>query len=570
MSSPVFPEPPRSVPETSIEDCDAAVDAVHAVREQWVATAIPDRIELLKQAMDDLMEVAPEWVEAARRAKGHDAGSSGVGEEWLGGPMTTMRNLRLLVHALEYGGQPALPGKTLRADGQWVCKVFPTELKDSLLFTGFSAEVWIEPGKEPSQGRIYREKAQGTKGEGGVALVLGAGNQSSIPPMDLLYKLYVDDEVVVLKMNPVNEYIGPYLERAFRAYIAKDLLRIVYGGAAVGKHLCDHDKVDTIHITGSERTHDAIVWGTTEPEELARRKSAGERANEKPITSELGAVTPCLVVPGPWSDKEIDYQARHVAAMVAHNGSFNCNALKALVVAKGWDKKDQFLAAVERHLSATRPRKSYYPGAQDRYDGFIEHYPNAKALGDRGDAHVPWTIIPDVKPDASEYALSVEAFCGVMAITELDASDAAGFLEKAVPFCNDVMWGTLSCMMLVHGDTQKQHGAAVDDAIARLRYGGIGVNVWAGVVYGLVVTTWGAFPGHPLEDIQSGRGVVHNTFLLDHPQKSVIRAPFVIKPTPAWFADHKNLEQLGERLTRFEHTPSWLNVPGVALAGLKG
>lgn len=42
-----------------------------------------------------------------------------------------------------------------------------------LLFSGFAGEVWIEPGKAPSQGRVYREKREGKAASGGVSLVLG-------------------------------------------------------------------------------------------------------------------------------------------------------------------------------------------------------------------------------------------------------------------------------------------------------------------------------------------------------------------------------------------------------------
>jgi aldehyde dehydrogenase (NAD(P)+) len=58
--------------------------------------------------------------------------------------------------------------------------------------------------------------------------------------------------------------------------------------------------------------------------------------------------------------------------------------------------------------------------------------------------------------------------------------------------------------------------------------------------------------------------------LLDHPQKSVVRAPFIQKPTPAYFTDHENNVALGRAVTRFEAAPSWLKVPGIALAALKG
>ena len=568
MPSPKFPEPPPSVPATSIADCDAAVDALVGGARHWVALDIPGRIDLLRRTMERLKLVAPEWVAAATRAKGHTAGSNGEGEEWLGGPMTTMRNLRLLVEALEAGGTPKPPALSKRGD-QWVAQVFPSNLKDKAVFAGFTAEVWIEPGEAPTQGRIYRDKAAGKSGDGGVGLVLGAGNQSSIGPMDLLYKLYVDDEVVVLKMNPVNEYLGPHIEKAFAPFVERDFLRVVYGGAEVGAHLCNHDQVASIHITGSNRTHDAIVWGG-DLDQQQKNKAASKRANEKPISSELGAVTPLIVVPGDWSDAEIAFQARHAAAMVTHNASFNCNAAKILVLPKQWARRDAFLAAVTDALRATAPRKAYYPGAQQRYEGFLENYPQAKPLGERGGDVVPWTVIPNVPAKAGEYALTNEAFCGILAVVDIDGDDASGFLANAVPFANDDCWGTLSCMLLVHPDTEKAHGAAVEQAIADLRYGGIGVNVWAGLVYGLVSTTWGAFPGHPLEDIQSGRGVVHNTFLFDHPQKSVVRAPFVIKPTPAWFGDHKNLAQLGQRLTMFEANPTWRGLPGVAMAGLRG
>jgi hypothetical protein len=42
------------------------------------------------------------------------------------------------------------------------------------------------------------------------------------------------------------------------------------------------------------------------------------------ITSELGCVTPVIVVPGAWSPGELAYQAENVATMVAINASCNC------------------------------------------------------------------------------------------------------------------------------------------------------------------------------------------------------------------------------------------------------
>lgn len=569
MSSPRFPEPPAAVAPTPLPQVDAALSKLAGRKDSWISVGLPQRVALLRACIDGLEAVAAEWVEAACKAKGIDPQSSLAGQEWLGGPMAVVRNLRLLVASLDAGGQPAVPGQRTRPDGQIVAEVFPTGLIDKLLFTGFRAEVWIQPGKSASQGQIYREKAAGKAGKGKVALVLGAGNVSSIGAMDAIYKLFVEDEVCIVKTNPVNAYIGQYYERAFAALVSEGYFAVVHGGAEVGQHLCQHPSVDTIHITGSDRTHDAIVWGA-DPAEAARRKAAGQPLLTKPITSELGCVTPVMIVPGDWSEDDLTFQARQVASMVENNGSFNCNAAKVLVTAKGWAQRDRFLTKVSEALAALPARKAYYPGALDRYKGFLERYPQAKKLGSPGPDVVPWTVIPEVPAQKGEYALTNEAFCGVLAEVSLDSADAAGFLARAVDFANDVCWGTLSCSLIIHDATAKQHKALLEESIARLRFGGIAVNAWAAMVYALSVTTWGAFPGHTLEDIQSGRGVVHNTFLFDHPEKSVVYAPFRIKPTPAWFSDHRNLRELGLRLTRFEASPSLLGVPSVALAALKG
>lgn len=52
---------------------------------------------------------------------------------------------------------------------------------------------------------------------GKVALVLGAGNIAS--PLDAFQKLFLENQVVLLKMNPVNDYLTEYLEAALKPLI---------------------------------------------------------------------------------------------------------------------------------------------------------------------------------------------------------------------------------------------------------------------------------------------------------------------------------------------------------------
>ena len=343
MSSPAFPEPPRAANETSFGEIDRLLEGLSAQKQAWLSVDRKERIALLSACMTTTHASRNAWAEAGARAKGGEAESAIAGEVLLGGVTTTIRNMRLLIRALKADGQPKVPKSWQTVDGQRVVQVFPTDTWDGLLFAGWKGETWIEPGKPASQGAIYRAKAAGESGEGRVELVLGAGNVSSIGPMDALHKLFVEDEVVVLKTNPVNAYLAPIWADALAPLIEAGVLAIVSGGTDVGKYLCQHAAVDTIHITGSDKTHDAIVWGV-DAQDVARRKAAHEPINERPITSELGCVTPTLVVPGPWSDADIDFQARQVAGMVAHNASFNCNACKVLLLPAGWDQRDAFVA----------------------------------------------------------------------------------------------------------------------------------------------------------------------------------------------------------------------------------
>lgn len=557
--------------DTSFAQADAIATRLASRKNDWVRASVADRIAYLERCLDDVMAVAPDWAEACCRAKGINPEATLAGEEWFVGPIATMGHLRLLIKTLKANGQP--PVKLCIRNGQTIARVFPDNLMDRLLWLGFKGEIWLQPGQAETQGMVYQQPSPGR-----LALVLGAGNVSAIAPLDALYKLFADDAVVLLKMNPVNEYMGSILEVAFRSLRQDGFLDVVYGGADLGRHLCQHPVVDAIHITGSHYTHDAIVWGDT-PTEQAQRKAVNQPRTTKPITSELGCVTPVIIVPGAWSKADIAFQARHIAGMVAHNASFNCAAAKVVVTAKGWAQRDAFLAQLQQELAQTPARNAYYPGAQERYQAFLEQYPQAIALSSVTIASehckepkntLPWTFAPDVPACKGDYALTQEAFCGVLAEVSLEASDAGEFLMRAVDFVNEQVWGNLSCTVLVDSRTQQQRRMEVESAITQLRYGAIGVNVWSAVIFSLSVLPWGAFPGNPLADIASGQGVVHNAYLFDYPQKAVLRAPFRILPLPIWFARHQNLLALAHQFMAFQAQPSWRRWFNVVVEALRG
>lgn len=71
-------------------------------------------------------------------------------------------------------------------------------------------------------------------GKAAVALVLGAGNVAAITPLDIVHKLYQDNQVVIAKMNPVNDYLRPHFEKVFAEFVDRGWVRFVDGGAAEG------------------------------------------------------------------------------------------------------------------------------------------------------------------------------------------------------------------------------------------------------------------------------------------------------------------------------------------------
>src|SRR5262245_20674016 len=552
-------------PSTSPDEIEHLLARLKSRAPQWAALDSEGRIHYLRACLDQLPAAAPDWVSAAAGLKGGGDRVEILGEEWIAGPTPVARNIGQLIEALESEAQPPPVALTTRRSGQRVATIFPASLRERVMFPGFTGDVWIEPGRAPSQGRFYREPGSG----GVLTVVLGAGNVTSIPLMDALYNCAVEGSVVVLTMHPLLTSLGDAFARAFQALADAGFFAIVYGDAETGAALVTHPLVDAIHITGSAETYDRIVWGS-DPRERDARKANRTPANSRTITSELGCVTPIIVTPGEWSSDELAFQARHIASMLVHNASHNCTAAQVLITSSGWSQRRELLEVLQAMLSELRPRVPFYPGSRRRYDEFVARYAPSWTAESQSDRDVPWTMVEGVSPAGDPFAFQHELFCGALIEVPLETDTADAFLDAAVRFANEKCWGTLSEVVIIDGVTRGVLSHGVDRAIESLRYGAIGINLWTGVMFGLVSPPWGAFPGSDPADIQSGSGVVHNTFLFDHPQKSVFSAPFTMSPTPAWFPDHQNLLALGVALFQHEVHPTLARLVRVGWAALRG
>lgn len=569
-----IPEAHGSRDETAEAVIHAALDDLRAAAPRWGSTGLKVRAAMARQAIDDVLAVSEEWVLAACRAKQIDPRSPRAGEEWQSGPHLTIRMLRLMAETLDHldetGNAPF--GKVRRrGDGTVAVEVFPADLWDRLLFAGVRGEVWMREEVSPDSieehmAGVYRDPPPPK-----VTVVLGAGNIASIPAMDSISKMYGDNAVVMLKMNPVNDYLGPILERGLAAFVEAGFLSIVYGGAELGERLVLDERIDSIHVTGSDKTHDAIVFG--QGAEGERRKAAGTPRIDKHITAELGNVSPVIVVPGPWTERDLRYQAENLASGLTHNAGFNCIANRVIVTHREWGLRNSLIDSIASKLGEIPLRHAYYPGAVDRWHEYVDTYDDlARRFGDNLPNELPWTLISVPPDDESGMCFEAECFNGIVSETSLGAESAVDYIEAAVEFCNDRLWGTLGATLIVHPESMKDAAvaAAVERAIADLRYGSVSVNIWVAVAYAAVTTTWGAHPGHTLVDIGSGRGVVHNARLFDRPLKSVVWAPFRQLPKPVWFASHKRSHRALRALTHHEADPSFTSLLKVAFHAARG
>jgi acyl-CoA reductase-like NAD-dependent aldehyde dehydrogenase len=546
---------------------DAAIADLRLGALSWSRLTLGQRARLLERTHATTAAAAEEWADTAAVATGMEPGHPRRGEEWLPGPYAALVALDAYRETLESLADGANPLDRVRMDaapgGRIRAHAFPLHAADAVLVAGHSGEVWFEPGVSLAQAREAAGLGQRTPTvTGGVGLVLGAGNVTSIAVLDVLYELLAHNRVVLLKVNPTHDVMVPVYERALAPLIEPGFVRIVRGGADVGAFLTEHDGIDHVHITGATATFDAIVWGTGA--EAERRRAADDPKMAKPITAELGGVSPIIVVPGRWSDADLRYQAEHIVTMRLYNSGHNCLAGQVVVVSAHWPQRQAFLAALREALADAPERPVWYPGSDARQEAAVTSYPDATRHGDG--ARLLIEIGPGHDPSDIE---TIEYFAPVLGVISLPG-EGQEFLDAAVAYANARLTGTLGANVLIDPTTQDALGDGFERAIADLRYGAVSINSWTALAFLTPTLTWGAYPGGTPADVGSGIGIVHNALLLDGVERTVTRGPFrpfprslprgirarslsagIVLPKPPWFVHSRTGAAVSEGFTRF-------------------
>ncbi|MCW3492790.1 aldehyde dehydrogenase family protein [Microbacterium sp. SSM24] len=572
------------MPDEESTALDAAIAELETGSRTWSHLTLDQRARLIGRVRASVAVVAEEWADVAASSKGLEPGHPLAGEEWLSGPYATLVALDAYRDALAALAKGESPMKSVKTDaapgGRLRAQVFPLTAIDGMLLSGYTGEVWFQPGVTEAAVRRDAGLAQLTPTEsGGVGLVLGAGNVTSIPVLDVMYELLAHNRVAILKVNPTQDPLVPVFERALAPLIEPGFVRIVRGGGDVGAYLAEHRGIAHVHITGAAPTFDAIVWGPSSGPGAAattRRRREDRPRLKKPITAELGGVSPIIIVPGEWSDADLVFQAEHVATMRLYNSGHNCIAGQVVLLSADWPQREAFLAALRTALDAAPARPVWYPRSAAKLAAAASDYPDATWCADGTRALV------ETEPGEAATAIeTTEYFAPVLGVVAL-RGNGQEFLDRAVAHANDELVGTLGANVLIDPVTQAALGDGFERAMSDLRYGTISINSWTAFGFLTPTLPWGGFPGATLQDVQSGLGVVHNALLLDHIERAVTRGPFrpfprslapralnrsrgrafSVLPKPPWFVTSRTGAAVSEGFTRFRIDGNYAKLAG--------
>eukprot|EP00892_Ulva_mutabilis_P007718 jgi/Ulvmu1/5318/UM022_0112.1 len=456
------------------------------------------------------------------------------------------------------------------ADGRQVLHVTgPHQPATSAFLRSTSAYLYLKPGCEPSQG-VEQRAAQQAAAEG-VCFVLGAGNQAFLGLYDVLHTMFHDGHV---------ERTAPFVEYMLAPLLEGGYLKTVHCDLDLTRHAVYDERVCRVHITGSDRTHDAIAWGTGE--EAQRRMAAGEPLLKVPMTSELGNVTPVVVVPGAWTAAEMRTAAKLIVLNMSDNAGCNCLAPKALLLPAEWPQADDFEAVLKEELAAAPASPMWYPGSKQLHELFTQQHSGCELImpaitpgADYTAPVVPWAVHHVTLSSAADAAavpgLAREFFAPVLTIVCLEtgaaasaagdtgvdpgspssgsdapsssspsadgshAALAASFLQAVPAFLEQGVWGNLVTSVYapphVEAAVEPELQACLDD----LRYGSVVLNMPSFFAYGLSEGVWGGFqyPDTSITKPGSGVGHVSNVFSIDGVEKQVLKAPWGMQAPPS-------------------------------------
>ncbi len=541
-------------------DIDRFITTLRTKSKEFNSISDVQLVSMLEETISNIKEVAFFWATICSDNKGTTK-TPAEGEEWLGGPFASVLATQYYIKSLTNDND--LAEKKYNSEENSY-KVFPNNFTERITFPFIDAKVIFNKSMSFEDINKYRGFSKRYDIDPSITLVLGAGNFSSIPYLDVLYHLITRKSVILLKLNPVNEYLKPVFEKVFQNFIERGYIIVTTGNIDESKYMATHPGINHIHLTGSDKTFEDIVYGRELTDKEKESKSL-TKINTKPITSELGNVTPIIIHPGKWSTSDIKYQARKIVTAKLNNNGFNCIAAQVVVLPDGWGQTDTLIKFVKHYMSKAKERKAYYPESIERLEKLEKDkgYERVNAMS---------CVTPHLTREIKAYSKFEidEVWSSTIYFKKIDYTSIEDFAKKAINYCNDELWGNLGVSVIIKDHEKKFNEHITNLYIDKLNYGTVAINEWAAIGYIIPQLPWGGFPGNRDNDIQSGQSVVHNSMLFESPLKGVVNTKFRISRLidPPWFVTNKKARRLFRNLTYYQINNSNINFLKLIFAAL--
>jgi acyl-CoA reductase-like NAD-dependent aldehyde dehydrogenase len=509
-----------------------AQDAYNQLDSQkWASTSVFERLALLEQVQDNLKTYANELGASDAKMKNELLGEELVSPaEGMGATVMAMGNTLMGIHhlyeSLAHGEMPEPLSIQKIGDDLYEVEVYPITRKDKL--AAGTQKGYLHVTGEPKQVNPLDKPA-------GVIAVSGAGNYSS--SIEMAMALFLENKAVIHKPHRLNEESDKVWEKIYAPLIEAKAL--VFIGADQGRAMPKLEGLHAIYFTGSTGVAHAI-----------------QDAASAPLISECGGNNPCIIVPGEWTEKEIENQAIQITSAGKLNGGAVCGRPQTIITSKKWPQREQFLDALRKAIAEdTFACGAYYPGVDQTRAAFLENQPTAEILRPENGkyANTDFLLIPGMQED--DFGVTNEAFCQIFGEIPLDTSnDIDDFLTQATAFCNDKLLGSLGCMILVDNDTLEANNDRVQQAIRELNYGGIAVNNIPPNIWLNAYLIWGG-NNETTENFVSGVGNFGNALNFDNVVKAVLMDDF--HATSFEFTNRAGVNHLLENVSYFSIDQSW-------------
>lgn len=191
--------------DTPIEDVAGIVDRVASKADEWKATPLHQKIQILHQIRNNVIKYQDEWETLLQRSRGVDATNPLLAyarmDVLILGPYQLGNYLDGMIanlEAIETTSRP-LPPVAVRntVDGKRIATVYPDGLMESMMACGMTGEIIVAGSGRGGDNRddAIQHPSLDEVAVGGVAGVLGAGNFDA--PCETLMEMFFKSRVCI-------------------------------------------------------------------------------------------------------------------------------------------------------------------------------------------------------------------------------------------------------------------------------------------------------------------------------------------------------------------------------------